>query len=167
MIEALVVLTVTAAVGLGFVAAWSRRAFLPRLAAVMISVALIALVGASVAELLGRPKPVRLAWIEHDAAEADVLGARIAEGKAIYLWLGLPGADSPRAYVVPWDLRLAKELQQALENAARHGGQPRVRLPFEPSWERREPKFYALPQPKLPDKPHPPPPLTYERRGAA
>ena len=32
-------------------------------------------------------------------------------------------------------------------------------LPSEFSWDREEPKFYALPQPKLPDKPGERPPV--------
>jgi hypothetical protein len=29
-----------------------------------------------------------------------------------------------------------------------------MNLPFERSWDKNEPKFYPLPQPKLPDKPY-------------
>jgi len=165
MPEALFVLTTAAAIGLGFLVVWSRRRFALRVTATTLSVVLVGLFGASIVELLGRPKPVRLEWAERQGAEAEVLGSRLVEGKAIYLWLGLPGEPEPRAYVLPWNLETAKELQKALEEAEKNGGQTRARLPFEKSWEKREPKFYALPQPKLPDKPTSPPPLHYERRG--
>jgi hypothetical protein len=160
----LYVLAAAAAVGLGFLAAWSRRALAPRLAAVTLSLGLIGLIGASTVELLGRPKPTRLEWAKRTAADADVLGSRIVEGKAIYLWLGLPGEAEPRAYVLPWSLEVAKELQKAVEEAAKGGGQARAQFSYEFSWEKREPKFYALPQPKLPDKPRGSSPLQYERR---
>lgn len=165
MLEALFVLTTAAAITLGFLVVWSRRRLALRVSATVLSVTLVGLFGASIVELLGRPKPVRLEWVERHGAEAEVLGSRIVEGQAIYLWLGIPGVAEPRAYVLPWDMKTAKELQKALEEAEKNGGQARARLPFEPSWEKREPKFYALPQPKLPDKPSSPPPLQYERRG--
>lgn len=158
------VLAAAAAVGLGFLAVWSRRGLAPRLAAVALSVALVGLIGASVVELLGRPKPTRMEWVQRKGAEADVLGSRMVEGQAIYLWLGLPGQPEPRAYVLPWNMEVAKELQKALEEAAKNGSQARAQLPYEFSWEKREPKFYALPQPKLPDKPAGSSPLQYQRR---
>lgn len=161
---ALYVLAAAAAVGLGFLAAWSRRGLAPRLGAVALSLGLIGLIGASAVELLGRPKPTRIEWAKRAGADADVLGSRVVEGKAIYLWLGLPGEPEPRAYVLPWNLETAKELQKAVEEAAKDGGQARAQLPYEFSWEKREPKFYALPQPKLPDKPRGSSPLQYERR---
>jgi hypothetical protein len=165
MPEALFVLTAAAAIALGFLVVWSRRRFALRVMATVLSVILVSLFGASIVELLGRPKPVRLEWMERHGADAAVLGSRLVEGKAIYLWLGLPGEPEPRAYVLPWNLETAKELQKALEEAEKNGSQARARLPFEMSWEKREPKFYALPQPKLPDKPSTPPPLHYQRRG--
>jgi hypothetical protein len=162
---ALFVLTTAAAIALGFLVVWSRRRLALRVMATVLSAILVSLFGASIVELLGRPKPVRLEWVERQGADADVLGSRLVEGKAIYLWLGFPGEPEPRAYVLPWNPETAKELQKAIEEAAKDGGQARARLPFEESWEKREPKFYALPQPKLPDKPSSPPPLHYERRG--
>ena len=48
--------------------------------------------------------------------------------------------------------RSAEELQSAIEEAQRNGTQARMRLPFEATLDRREPKFYAPPQPALPPK---------------
>jgi hypothetical protein len=46
--------------------------------------------------------------------------------------------------------------------ATRHGDGVAIRLPFERSWDVREPEFHALPQPKLSEKPEPQPrTLTY------
>ena len=36
------------------------------------------------------------------------------------------------------------------------GGGVKMRLPFEPSLDAQEPRFYAPPPPRLPAKPHPP-----------
>ncbi len=150
------------AVALGFLVVWSRRAVAPRAAAVVVALALIVVAGLSLVEQLGRPKPVRVEWMrsQNDVA---VLGSRMIEGKAIYLWLGLPGVAEPRAYVLPWSIKVANDLQKALEEAAKSGGEARGELPFERSWEMREPKFYTQPQPKLPDKPAPPPAHKFEQ----
>jgi hypothetical protein len=65
-----------------------------------------------------------------------------------------PGWDiaEPRAHVLPWDRASALPLQQALREAERQGSGVQMRLPFEPSLDDLEPKFYALPQPALPPK---------------
>ena len=150
------------AVALGYLVVWSRRTVTPRAAAVVVAVALIGVVGFALVEQLGRPKPVRVEWVQSQG-DVAVLGSRMIEGKAIYLWLGLPGVAEPRAYVLPWSIKVANDLQKALEEAAKSGGEARGELPFERSWEMREPRFYALPQPKLPDKPAPPPAHKFEQ----
>lgn len=160
----LFMLAAAVAVALGSLVVWSRRGLAPRLLGLGLCVAMIGVIGVGIVDLLGRPKPTRMEWVQRHGEEADVLASRIVEGKAIYLWLGMPGEAEPRAYVLPWDLETAKALQKAVEQAAKDGGQARAVLPFERSWETREPKFYALPQPKLPDKPVGPPPLEYQRR---
>jgi hypothetical protein len=58
----------------------------------------------------------------------------------------------PRAYVLPWNRDTAERLQQAQREAQQQGGDVRMRLPFEPSLDDREPQFYAPPQPALPPK---------------
>lgn len=120
----------------------------------------------SMAGLLGKPKPTGLAWWSDNGAEATVLASRIEEDEAIYLWLQLPDVSEPRAYVLPWNRDAAEELQDAEREAQENGTQLKMRLPFEPSLEDRERKFYALPQPALPRKPHPGPgPEVFEPRG--
>ena len=81
------------------------------------------------------------------------------ENNGIYLWLQLPGSDEPRYYKLPWNEKAAKSLQAAVaENESRHGSGVGMAMPFEFSLDREDPKFYALPQPKLPDKPGETPP---------
>ena len=101
---------------------------------------------------LSRPKPVSLEWWQGEAEEATILGSQMREGQSLYLWLQLPGTAEPRAYQLPWNQQMAQQLQQALEQATRNGTEARMRLPFEPTLDAREPKFYAMPQPALPPK---------------
>jgi hypothetical protein len=65
----------------------------------------------------------------------------------------------PRAYQLPWDRRTAEQLQAAARAAAEQQAALRMRLPFEPSLDDREPRFYALPQPALPPKDAPTAPV--------
>ena len=151
------------AVTLGYLVIWSRRALAPRVAAVALSIGLIGVLGASLVDQLGRPKPLRVEWTKSTSDDVDVLGSRIVEGQGIYLWLGFPGEAEPRAYVLPWSTKTANDLQKALEEASKDGGTARAQIPFERSWEVREPKFYAMPQPKLPNKPAPKAPEHFEQ----
>ena len=116
-------------------------------------------------DLLSRPKPVALEWWLAHADEATVLGSQMREGQSLYLWLQVDGEAEPRAYRLPWDQQTAQQLQNALEEAQRNGTQARMRLPFEPTLDAREPKFYAPPQPALPPKDLAEPPQIYVQPG--
>jgi hypothetical protein len=112
-------------------------------------------------DMLGRPKSTRLEVLRSGDTEAKVLGSYILEGRGIYLWLLLPGSGEPRYYVLPWEQKTASKLQKAIEdNAQKHGGGIAMQIPFERSWDKRDPVFHPLPQPKLPDKPGAQPPTT-------
>jgi len=112
-------------------------------------------------DMLGRPKSTRLELVRRSMQDAKVIGSYLKENDGVYLWLKLPGMDEPRYYKLPWDEKVAKALQGAIaENERQHGGGVGVGLPFERSWDRKDPKFYALPQPKLPDKPGESAPVT-------
>jgi hypothetical protein len=106
----------------------------------------------SLAHLLSLPKPVALEWWLANAPSATVLGSTVRENEAIYVWLQLEQVAEPRAYALPWNRDLAEQLQTAQREAEESQSQVRMRLPFEPSLDDREPKFYALPQPPLPPK---------------
>ena len=112
-------------------------------------------------DMLGRPKSTRLEVLRSGDQGAKVLGSYMVEGSGIYLWLLLPETSEPRYYQLPWDQKTANGLQKAIEeNAQQHGGGIAMQLPFERSWDKREPVFHPLPQPKLPDKPGTQPPAT-------
>ena len=111
-------------------------------------------------DMLGRPKSTRLEVFRANMKDAKVIGSYLKENDGIYLWLQLPGSGVPRYYKLPWDEKAAKSLQAAVaENEARHGSGVGMGMPSEFSLDREEPKFYALPQAKLPDKPGEKPPV--------
>ena len=103
-------------------------------------------------DLLSRPKPADLEWLHRQADQAQVLGTRMQEGEAIYVWLQMEGVKEPRAYVLPWDKQLAKQMHGAKREAESEGRPLMMGKPFQPSLEQRDKKFYAAPQPKLPPK---------------
>lgn len=127
-----------------------RAALARRALSVGIFVLLIAVVYGGSIELLGRPKPLRLEWRE--AADAQVVSAVPIENEAIYVWLIMPASSEPIAYVLPWSVQVAQQLQEAMSQAEADGTAVRMAMPFEPSLDEREPMFYAMPQPSMPPK---------------
>jgi hypothetical protein len=105
-------------------------------------------------DMLGRPKSTRLEVFRTSMQEAKIIGSYLRENDGVYLWLQLPGLAEPRYYKLPWDEKVAKALQNAIaENEHQHGSGVGMGLPSERGWDREDPKFYALPQPRLPVKP--------------
>ncbi len=137
---------------LAMISIWSRHRLWVKFGAISAAVLFLPLAYASLASLLSKPKPVDLEWWMGEAEEATVLGSSIQEGEGIFLWLQLAEAAEPRAYVLPWDRDLAEQLQKAAEEAEQQNGQLQMRLPFEPSLDELDPKFYAMPQPADPPK---------------
>jgi hypothetical protein len=151
---------------LGLISIWAPRRLAIKAAALAATMLFLPLAYASLVELLSKPKPVDLEWWLSHAADAEVLASRLVENEGIYLWLQLVEVAEPRAYVLPWDRASAEQLQQALREAEQQGSGVQMRLPFEPSLDDREPKFYALPQPALPPKDLlQPPPEFYQPPG--
>jgi hypothetical protein len=108
------------------------------------------------------PKPVSMEWARANTQEANVLGSAIREGEAIYIWLQMPGVDEPRAYTLPWNRSVANQLQEARRKAEEQGTGLGMKLPFEHSWDKQDPKFYPLPQPAMPPKDMPAAPMQLE-----
>jgi len=118
--------------------------------ATLFLVLIVVVYGGSI-ELLSRPKPLRLElWQLAD--KAKVVGASMREGEAIYVWLQFPGSDEPRAYALPWDVKMAQQLQTATQEGQAKGTDVNMSKPFAPGLDDREPKFYAAPQEALPEK---------------
>jgi hypothetical protein len=137
---------------------WAPRRLWIKLCALGATMLFIPAAYAAMVQLLSMPKPATYEWWHGKADEATVLGSSMQEGEGIYLWLQLPNVPEPRAYVLPWSRELAEQLQSAQREAEENRSGVQMRLPFEPSLDDREQKFYALPQPALPpkDEVHPP-----------
>jgi hypothetical protein len=142
-------------VTLAHIGVWSPRKLWVKLLALGALAAFFPLGYTSLAELLGRPKPVSLEWIHRHAPTANLLGASMREGEAIYVWIQLPEETEPRAYRLPWSRQLAQQLQGAQQQAEKNHSGVEMRAPFEDSQERRDPVFHARPQESLPPKPEP------------
>jgi hypothetical protein len=148
---------------LSLISIWAPRRLLVKSTALTTSILFLPLGYAGLVDLLSKPKPMALEWWASDAAEAEVLASHLVDGEGIYLWLQLPEVAEPRAYVLPWDRAAAEELQQANREAEQQGGGVKMRLPFEPSLDDREHKFYARPQPAAPPKDLAEPPPEFYR----
>lgn len=146
---------VALAAALALISVWAPRKLWVRLSAVVIAGLFMPAAYASLGELLSRPKPVSLEWARSTVPQATVIGANLREGEAIYLWLQVAGVDEPRSYVMPWNRKLAQQLYEARQKAAKQGMAVVVRRPFEASLDESEPKFYAQPQERPPLKPSP------------
>jgi hypothetical protein len=131
---------------------WAPRKVWVKVTALVTTALFLPAAYISLADLLSRPKPMDIEWNNVDLAEATVLGASMKEDEAIYLWLGIEGLVEPRAYVMPWNQEMAQQLQDAQRAAEAEGNGVRMSQPFERSWDKRERRFYAAPQPPLPDK---------------
>ena len=130
---------------LAHIAIWSPRRIWIKIGALVTTAAFMPVAYASLSAMLSRPKPIEMEWSRHQLADAAVLGARLEEGKAIYIWLAIDDVDEPRAYVLPWDKDLAKQLHGAQRTAQQNGTEVRMRLPFENSFDQRDQQFYAAP----------------------
>jgi hypothetical protein len=91
---------------------WRKRLAL----LVLVLIVPVAIVG--VHELLGRPKPAALEWVRDFPGGATVIGYRLQEPEAIYLWLVFPDETEPRAYALPWNLGTAEQLQDVHRRAS-------------------------------------------------
>ena len=103
-------------------------------------------------ELLGRPKPARLALAERGSTTAILAGSFYREGQAIYLWLIFPGQEVPRAYVFAWSQQTAEALLRAQTRARQNGTQVTVRGPFQAGQRLAGGSFDVAPPPASPLK---------------
>ena len=134
---------------------WSPRKLSVKIIALALAVLVLPAAYASFTELLSRPKPLHLEWAQRALSEATVLSAMLHEGDHIYLWLALPDLEQPRAYALPWDEELAKQLHQAQQQAEGEGSKVRMRQPFDHRLDSDEPLFYAPAQAPPPAKAEP------------
>lgn len=120
--------------------------------------------------LLSNPKPANFEFFERND-KVLLLSAHWKEEVAIWLWVLLPDTDKPRYYVIPWDKKIAEELQKYLEKAKNNGDSNNgveienlFRNPLNNSPESNSIELHPAPQPKMPEKHNPknnPPVRTY------
>lgn len=122
------------AAALATIAIWAPRRTRVRVIAVGITTLFIPVVYIQMAEMLSKPKPISFEWYEKSRARAQVLGISLKEGEAIYVWLRPEGLLEPRYYVIPWNLKLAERLEDAVEGALRSNSTVVITNPF---WNRR------------------------------
>ena len=137
---------------LATVALWAPRRVWIKLGALGVTAVFLPAGYFGLSEMLSRPKPIGLELTRVNLEEATVLGSRLEEDKAIYVWLGIPGVEEPRAYTLPWDQQLARQLQGANRDSEDTGAPVQMRKPFENSLDQREKVFYIAPQPPPPEK---------------
>jgi hypothetical protein len=129
-------LTVTA--NLAAIAIWAPRSLPLRTTAVILTAVFVPLAYASLTTLLSRPKPVDFAWFERNSETAHVLGIKLDEGNAIYLWLHVDGYDKPGFYVLPWRQSEAEYFQETYDAAVKQRGKLILKKPFSrPSFEEK------------------------------
>lgn len=130
----------------------------PKVVVIALSIPFAVVNYVAFSELLSRPKPLIHEWLMGDVLEATLVAAVLDEkGKAIYVWLAIPGVKEPRAYVLPWSRKRAKQIQKAQRDAGKDGRRVKVRNPFELSLDESDPMFYPEPHIAPPSKPVPSP----------
>lgn len=132
---------------------WSHRHLRAKLLVLFLAALFLPVSYASLAALMGRPKPFSLE-ISHTALkEAEVLSAQMKEDEAIYLWLRLPEVAEPRAYRMAWSEDLARQLHEAMKSGEANGNQVMMRNPFQGDMPvTDEPVFHAPPPTSQPTK---------------
>ena len=131
-------------VGLPHALRWQRAA------SVLTFFLLVGVVYAGSIDLMGSPKPIGLEW--HKPDKPTVIAARMREGEAIYVWLQQPDAKEPRSYVLPWDVKMAQQLQDAMRDGEARGTAVKMEMARPQGGDDGAPKFYAQPHMPLPPK---------------
>ncbi len=143
-----------------FLAVWSRRDTVGRTIAVALFVVSIpAAYGASV-EMLGHHRPLWSAW-DLPAGDHLVLGVKMVQDRAIYLYLDGGNREEPRPLILPWSNEQASKIQKAMDGAPEgRGGQ----FIMSTNAENGEMVAHPLPQPAAPPaKAAPVPGMVFEQ----
>ena len=85
----------------------------------------------------------------------NILRANGVSNVSEALYTNALSLDRLLAYGLPKQNRkLAEDLEKARAEAEKNGTPMMMRMPFERTYDKRDRKFYAMPQPALPDKPN-------------
>ena len=154
------------AAALATIAIWAPRPTRVRLIALVIATFFIPVVYVQSVEMLSKPKPMSFEWYERNTDKAALLSISLDEGKAIYLWLRIDNSFEPRNYRIPWNLKLAEKLEDAVDDAVRRNSTIVLNNPF---WRRSFEEWGDLnveiiPPPLPPQKKPPLPPRFFNPR---
>lgn len=154
------------AAALASLAIWAPRRLAVRVVAVLATTLLLPIAYLQFAELLSRAKPMTFEWYEKSVDRADLISVSFHEGEAIYLWLRFAGSFEPRSYVVPWNLKIAEQLEDAVDDAVRKNSTIILKNPFfrKSLDEWGDLNIEIIPPPFPPQKNAPPPPRVYNPR---
>lgn len=81
-------------------------------------------------ELLGKPKPITMEFFKAQE-KLVVLAAKIKENEAIYIWVSIEDINKPIYFSLPYSLKTAKELQDAIRKSERNNGNVIMKNPFD------------------------------------
>ncbi len=118
------------AAALAAIAIWAPRPTRVRIIALCVAALFIPVVYVQSIEMLSKPKPASFEWYERTTDKAELLGVSFKEGHSIYLWLRIAGAFEPRFYVIPWNLKLAEKLEDAVDDSVRKNSTIILKDPF-------------------------------------
>ena len=134
------------------VALWSRRRRRVKVMALALVALFLPVSYLAMVDLLSRPKPMSMEWSPPGKDDAKLLGAKMVEDVAIYIWVQRDDAKEPRAYKLPWSDEMARQLHESQRSAEREGGQVQVRMRKAQQQIDGERMFYAKPRQALPPK---------------
>jgi hypothetical protein len=140
------------AAGLALVAVRGSLSLASRVGALGLTGLLMVAGYGGLTELMSRPKPVSLEWMRSPGVPVKVAASHLRENEAIYLWLIFEGDTEPRAYRLPWNLAMAKELREAQRQAAGRQSQVMMNSLAATNAKPSERVFYAPPRPAPPPK---------------
>jgi len=118
------------AAGLAALAIWAPRPTPVRIGALIVAVLFLPIAYVQSLEMLSRAKPASFEWFKRTQDRAQVLSVSFDEGRKIYLWLRFAGSVEPRAYEIPWNIRLAEKLEDAVDDAVRKNSTIIIKEPF-------------------------------------
>ena len=143
---------------LAFYALTTASSFFNRIIITMLLIVGLGISFISFNHLLSLPKPVSMEWLYKNIKTVVIIGAKIDNEKAIYLWLDIPDTEEPRYYIFNWSEKLARQLKKALDKQAgsQTTGQIIMKNPFsnrDSSFERTESDIQFVPiDTQLPEK---------------
>lgn len=146
------VIVVALATGLALVAVRGNLSVVSRSGALALSALLMVSGYIGFAELMSRPKPVSLEWVRGQNGPLKVAASHFRENEAIFLWVMFKGETEPRAYRLPWNLEMAKQLREAQRRAQGRKSDVMMRSLKARSKNPTDRVFYAPPRPAPPPK---------------